>query len=64
MDCCSLRVGLRVFRQLADILPAIDFGVHREEVVHVPDHAELAGNVADFFVLQREIFAVEQRARE
>jgi len=31
--------------------------LERKEVVHIPDHAEFAGDIADVFILQREIFA-------
>ena len=45
-------------------LPAVDFGVHGEEIVHIPDHGEFALDVGDVFVDEGEIFAAEEWAAE
>ncbi|MNL20840.1 hypothetical protein D3C87_1421070 [compost metagenome] len=41
--------------------PPVNLGVHRKEVVHIPNHTELTRHVANLFVLERKVFTVKKR---
>ena len=38
--------------------PAIDIGVEGKEIVHIPDYGQLARNITNILVLEREIFTI------
>ena len=50
--------------KIAVELPAVNFGVHSEEVVHIPDHREFTGDVRNILVQKGEIFAGEEWTTE
>ena len=57
------QLAQRIF-QFTIKFPAINFRIHREEIVHIPDHTELARHIAHILIVQSKVLAVQQRATQ
>ena len=45
--------------QLTIKLPAIYFSVHGKEIIHIPNHRQLARHIAHILIVQRKVLAIE-----
>ena len=42
----------------------VNFRIHGEEIIHIPNHTQLTRHVTNVFVVQSKVLTVEQRAAQ